>query len=45
MFDFKFKVVTLRYLKLIANPVAKLPAWHRGKGDKGWFFVDEVIVN
>jgi hypothetical protein len=45
LFDFTFKGVTVRYLKLIANPVTKLPTWHRGKGEKGWFFVDEVIVN
>jgi hypothetical protein len=45
LFDFTFKGVTVRYLKLIANPVTKLPHWHPGKGEKGWFFVDEVIVN
>jgi hypothetical protein len=26
-------------------PVSKLPAWHPGKGDKGWVFTDEVFVN
>jgi hypothetical protein len=30
-------------VKLVAKPVAKLPNWHPGKGDKGWFFVDEVF--
>jgi hypothetical protein len=24
---------------------SKLPPWHRGKGDKGWIFVDEVFLN
>ncbi len=32
-----------RFYKLIAKPVAKLPAWHNSKGQKGWFFVDEVF--
>lgn len=32
-----------RYYKLIITPVAKLPAWHDGKGKKGWVFLDEVI--
>ena len=32
-------------IKLVAQPVLKLPAWHRGAGDKGWFFVDEVFLN
>jgi hypothetical protein len=31
------------FFKLIAKPVAKLPAWHSGKGQKGWVFVDEVF--
>ncbi|MBL7851666.1 MAG: chitobiase/beta-hexosaminidase C-terminal domain-containing protein [Cyclobacteriaceae bacterium] len=31
------------YYKVIAKPVAKLPAWHSGKGQKGWVFVDEVF--
>ena len=45
LYDLSFKSTTIRYLKLIANPVIKLPSWHSGKGKKGWFFVDEVIVN
>lgn len=32
-----------RYYKLIAKPVAKLPAWHDSRGEKGWFFVDEIF--
>lgn len=44
-YDLKFKTITARYLKLTANPVAKLPKWHPGKGQKGWFFTDEIIVN
>ncbi len=41
----KFSPTTVRYLKIIATPVQRLPQWHQGKGDKGWFFVDEVFVN
>ncbi len=44
-YDLSFKSTTVRYLKLIANPVIKLPPWHSGRGQKGWFFVDELIVN
>lgn len=44
VYDLKFKPVTVRYLKLIANPVRKLPGWHPGKGQKGWFFTDEIFV-
>jgi hypothetical protein len=35
--------VSYRYYKLIAKPVAKLPAWHDSKGEKAWFFTDEVF--
>lgn len=31
------------YYKVIARPINKLPQWHGGKGQKGWFFVDEVF--
>jgi hypothetical protein len=34
-----------RYYKLIARPVAKVPAWLSKKPEKGWLFVDEVIFN
>lgn len=32
-------------IKVVAKPLSVLPAWHRGKGDKAWFFVDEIFVN
>ncbi len=35
----------IRFIKIIAEPVAKLPAWHKKKGEKGWFFVDEILLN
>lgn len=44
-FELPFAPVTLKCLKVIAVPVAKLPLWHPGKGDKGWVFTDEVFVN
>lgn len=33
------------YYKFVINPVPKLPPWHRGKGDWGWVFVDEIFFN
>jgi hypothetical protein len=44
-FDLSFTSVAVKYLKVIAVPVFKLPIWHPGKGDKGWVFTDEVFVN
>lgn len=40
-----FKPTSVKCLKLVLVPVAKLPQWHQGKGSKGWIFVDEVFVN
>ncbi len=44
-FELSFNPITVKYLKIVAVPVSKLPAWHPGKGDKGWVFADEVFVN
>ncbi|MBP7555365.1 MAG: chitobiase/beta-hexosaminidase C-terminal domain-containing protein [Chitinophagaceae bacterium] len=40
-----FSPVTVKYLRVKAIPVSKLPAWHPGKGDKGWIFADEILIN
>ena len=43
--EIKFSPVTVKYIKVVANPVPKLPSWHPGKGDKAWIFTDEIFVN
>jgi uncharacterized membrane protein/mono/diheme cytochrome c family protein len=43
--DCNFTPTPVKILKLIAVPVAKLPAWHPGKGQKAWLFTDEIFVN
>ena len=32
-------------VRIKLSPIAKLPAWHPGKGAKGWVFVDEVLLH
>lgn len=44
-FEVSFPASTVKFLKVVAPPVRKLPSWHPGKGDKGWVFVDEILVN
>ena len=44
-YDINFNTKKVKVLKLILKPVGKLPAWHKGKGDKGWIFADEVFFN
>ena len=41
----KFPTTSCRYLRIIAEPVPKLPPWHSGKGDKAWVMVDEILFN
>jgi len=44
-FDISFKPETIKYLRVMAVPVSKIPKWHPGKGKKGWFFIDEIFLN
>lgn len=44
-FDCSFAKQEISVVKIIVKPVAKLPAWHRGKGERGWAFVDEIFFN
>jgi hypothetical protein len=44
-YELTFEPIKEKYFKVVAVPVAKLPAWHPGKGDKGWVFVDEIFLN
>ena len=40
-----FNETSVSCIKLLITPVKSLPAWHAGKGQKAWVFVDEVFVN
>lgn len=33
------------YIKVIAKPIKKIPEWHPSKGQPGWVFVDEILLN
>ena len=44
-FDCPFAARSIRVLKIVLRPVPKLPAWHPGKGERGWVFLDEVFLN
>lgn len=45
VFTLHFTPVSVRYLKLKAVPIKHLPAWHPAKGQPGWFFISEFLVN
>ena len=39
-----FDPVKTRYVKVIAVPEHKLPAWHGGKGNPSFLFIDEITI-
>lgn len=43
-FDLSFSPIKEKYFKVVVIPIMKLPRWHKGKGDRGWIFVDEIYV-
>lgn len=45
LLEFEYEPKTVNRLKVVAYPVERLPAWHPAKGEKGWVFIDEVLVN
>lgn len=40
-----FDPVTARYVKLTAASERQIPDWHGGKGNLGFLFVDEIVLN
>ncbi len=40
-----FRQQQITYMRILAEPVSKLPSWHSNKGEKGWLFVDEILFN
>ncbi|MEA1885699.1 MAG: DUF4838 domain-containing protein [Bacteroidota bacterium] len=44
-FNFSFKPVETRYVKIYARNMKKAPPWHNSSGLPAWIFCDEVIIN
>ena len=40
-----FPKTTVKYLKLVMQPIKHMPVWHYGKGKPGWILLSELIVN
>ena len=32
-----------QFIKIEVIPLKRIPMWHQGKGERGWFFIDEVV--
>ncbi|WP_018628981.1 FN3 associated domain-containing protein [Niabella aurantiaca] len=44
-YECRFPEQAVQVIKLIAKPISRLPSWHKGKGQKGWVFFDEILLN
>lgn len=42
-FECKVKSTPVKYVKIIVKSLRKIPMWHQGKGERGWFIIDEVV--
>jgi len=34
---------SFKFIKIEVTPLKRIPMWHQGKGERGWFFIDEVV--
>lgn len=41
----KFPSQSIKYLKVVAEPMKMMPAWHHKKKERAWLFVDELLFN
>jgi hexosaminidase len=44
-FNISWLPVTAKYMRIIAEPLGKIPDGNTGAGDEAWLFVDEMVVN
>jgi hexosaminidase len=40
----KVNKIKMRYIKLKAKNIGKVPSWHEAAGSDAWLFIDEIIV-
>jgi hypothetical protein len=41
----RFAATEVKCLKIVAQPIKSLPSWHQGKGERGWVFISEIVVD
>lgn len=45
LYECQFQAHKVSYLKIVAKPVRKIPAWHKRKNGKALLLIDEILVN
>lgn len=43
-YSVEFPETSAKYIRVVAEPVQALPEWHERKGNRGFIFVDEIVV-
>lgn len=43
--EVKFDTVKTRYVKMLVKSETSIPAWHGGKGNRSFLFIDEICLN
>ncbi len=43
-FKIEFPTIHTKQIRIVVHNVGKLPSWHQGVGQKGWLFVDEILI-
>lgn len=43
-FEAAFQEMPVRYVNVKAKGLKMIPDWHEGAGNKGWLFMDEIII-
>ena len=41
----RFAATEVKCLKIVAQQIKALPSWHEGKGERGWIFISEIVMN
>jgi len=44
-YELKFNSTSVSYIKIVATPLNKMPAWHAGKGKAALILFDEILIN
>jgi hypothetical protein len=39
-----FDPAQVQFIKILIKPIKVLPRWHPGKGERGWIFVNEIVL-
>ncbi len=38
-----FPATSVQVIRIEVDPLRHIPVWHQGKGERAWFFIDEIV--